>query len=187
MNRSVLAAFTVASLALGAASAANAAAAGPAGAAAPAEAAPAAPPSPSVQFVTQAGQSDVYEQQAGQLAIQRGTNAGVKDLAAMLVVDHGRSQAEMAGAATAAGLNTTSPGLSPAQAAMVLALQNAPAAQFDSLFVTQQVQAHQQALALLNSYATGGDNPGLRAAAQKAIPMVQGHLDRAQALAAQVR
>ncbi|MDB5438381.1 MAG: hypothetical protein JWM33_808 [Caulobacteraceae bacterium] len=150
-------------------------------------AAPPTPAPPALQFVTQAGQGDVYEQIAGQLAIMYGSNAAVKDFGAMLVVDHGKTSADLAAAAAASGLTPTSPGLSPAQSDMLNALRNAPAAQFDGLFLSQQQQAHTQALAMLGGYASGGDNAALRAAAQRAVPIVQGHLDRVQALAAQVR
>jgi putative membrane protein len=44
--------------------------------------------------------------------------------------------------------------------------------------------AHQQAIAMMQNYATGGDVPALRTVAAGAIPVMQRHLAAAQALQA---
>ena len=74
------------------------------------------------------------------------------------------------------------PTLMPMQREMMDALQAAPAAGFDQLYLSQQVPAHEMALALHRNYAAQGDAPALRIAASAAVPIMQQHLDRARSL-----
>ena len=51
-------------------------------------------------------------------------------------------------------------------------------------YARQQVVAHAAAVAVENSFAVAGANPGLRAAAQAALPIVRAHLMAARQLVA---
>jgi putative membrane protein len=53
---------------------------------------------------------------------------------------------------------------------------------FDVAFRDAQVAAHQEALALHQNYANGGDLPALRTVAGAAVPIIQQHLVAAQGL-----
>ena len=53
---------------------------------------------------------------------------------------------------------------------------------FDQAFQQDQIQAHQQGIALMQNYSTGGDVPALRTVAARAIPVMQRHLAMAQSL-----
>ena len=55
---------------------------------------------------------------------------------------------------------------------------------FDHVYLEQQDAAHGEALRLMNGYAEHGDDAALKAAAVKAIPKVQAHLDRVHKLQA---
>jgi putative membrane protein len=59
-------------------------------------------------------------------------------------------------------------------------------ADFDRVYLQQQVPAHEQALALHSAYAAQGDTPQLRVAATGAVPIVRQHLEQARALAARM-
>lgn len=61
-------------------------------------------------------------------------------------------------------------------------LKSASEAQFDQLYRRQQVQAHQQAIQLYQTFASGGDNPELQQFAEATLPALQKHLKMAQAL-----
>lgn len=65
----------------------------------------------------------------------------------------------------------------PAQAEMVAQLKAASGAAGDKAYVTEQKQAHDQALALHQSYAAAGTAPPLRAAAAKIVQVVQTHIN----------
>jgi putative membrane protein len=59
-------------------------------------------------------------------------------------------------------------------------------ANFDRVWLQQQMMAHQQALALQRGYAANGDTPALRQAAAAAVPVIEGHLARVKQLMASV-
>jgi putative membrane protein len=83
-------------------------------------------------------------------------------------------------AARAAGMNPPPPMLLPMQQQMLDQLRRASVENFDRVYLTQQVPAHEMALALHNNYATNGDTPSLRATAATALPLVRQHLDQAR-------
>jgi putative membrane protein len=132
-------------------------------------------------YVEMAAASDLYEIQSSQLALSRAQNADVRAFAQMLMEHHTATSHQVAAAATAAG-TPPSPTLMPVQAEMIAQLQGANGAGFDRIFIRQQVQAHQMALALHSNYASNGDTASLRTVAAAAVPVVRGHLERARAL-----
>jgi putative membrane protein len=133
-------------------------------------------------YVMNAGIGDMYEIQAGQMAQQRSKNADVKALAAMIVKDHTQASNEMKPAAQAAG-ETPPTGLDQRHQGMIDNLKAASDADFDKVYLTQQVAAHEEALTLHKGYADNGDEAGLKAHAAKVVPKIQAHLDRARELA----
>jgi putative membrane protein len=145
---------------------------------------PAAPSS--MDFVRMAAQTDEYERQAGQLAVSRATNAEVRDFGKMMVSDHTATSADLIKAAQEAGLKPPPPPpLHPDQQKMIAALQSG--AKFDATYIDQQVQAHREALALMQVYASNGADAPLRAAAAKTAPIVQHHLMMAEQIKGRLR
>ncbi|HEY0413030.1 MAG TPA: DUF4142 domain-containing protein [Allosphingosinicella sp.] len=135
-------------------------------------------------YVGMAAASDMFEIQSSQLARSRAQRPEVRDFAQMMIDDHSRTTAQLTAAAQAAGMAPPVPALLPMQATMMNQLQAASSADFDRVYLAQQVQAHQMALALHSNYGTNGDTAALRAVANAAVPVVQMHLDRVRALAA---
>ena len=132
-------------------------------------------------YVEMAAASDLFEIQSGRMAAERGQSAAVRAFGSMLVEHHQRTTAQLAAAATASGTMPT-PDLMPMQVQMLAELRAASGAAFDRLFVRQQVQAHEMALALHTNYASNGDTPALRAVASAAAPVVRQHLDQARGM-----
>ena len=66
---------------------------------------------------------------------------------------------------------------------MIDNLKAASDADFDKVFLTQQVAAHEEALTLHRGYADNGDEAGLKGHAGKVVPKIQAHLDKAKQLA----
>ena len=85
-------------------------------------------------------------------------------------------------AAKKAGLNPPPPALDPGATASINELQTASAADFDRIYLAQQVPAHQAALDLHQSYASGGDKAPLKASAKAAVPIVKRHIAEATKL-----
>jgi putative membrane protein len=59
-------------------------------------------------------------------------------------------------------------------------LQGLSGAAFDREYMSHMVKDHEEALKLVQKTAQGAKDPDLRAAAQKAEPIVQDHLDMAK-------
>lgn len=134
-------------------------------------------------FVSQAAASDLYEIEAGQLAAEKATNGDIKAFGQMLATDHRRSSEELKAAAGQLSPAASPPTALPAdKQAKIDALKAANGAQFDRLFLTQQVEAHTATLDLLQAYASGGDAEPLKGFAAKAAPVVQAHLEKARSL-----
>ena len=136
-------------------------------------------------FVENAARSDMYEVQAGQLAQQKAKSADVKAFGKMMATDHTALQNEMKPLVVKAGL-TPPAELDQRRKGFLDNLKAASAADFDKTYIDQQVAAHDEALTLMKGYSENGDNAELKAAAAKAAPKVQAHLDKARALQAQL-
>jgi putative membrane protein len=134
-------------------------------------------------FLAHAGSANQYEIEAAQLALQASANPGVRNLANMNVADHTALGQQVAAAAASAGLTPPPPMLLPPEQAMLDQLRAAGTGMnFDMLYQQQQITAHQQAIQLMQNYAASGDVPALQTVASGAIPVMQRHLQMAQAL-----
>lgn len=134
-------------------------------------------------FVTNAAMSDMYEIQAGKIAQTKGQSAGVKDFGKMMVTEHTAMTNTMKPLVTAAG-QTPPAGLDERRKGLIDNLNAAAPADFDRVYLDQQEAAHNEALNLMKGYGDNGADAGLKAAAAKAAPMVQKHLDQVLALKA---
>lgn len=153
------------------------------GGAAPDSAARDATPTARDAYVQAAALSDQYEIQSSQLARSRAQRPEVRDFAQMMIDHHTQSTEQLWAAARASGMVRTHVWMLPPEGVKMMdALNKAYGADFDRLYMRQQVQAHEAALALHGGYATGGDAAALRAVAAAAVPVVTQHLERARAL-----
>jgi putative membrane protein len=135
-------------------------------------------------YVSNAAMGDMYEIQAGNIAQQKARSADVKALAKMIVTDHTAASNQMKPLVSAAG-ETPPTELDQRRKGMIDNLNAAPAADFDKVYLTQQVAAHEEAVTLHGGYADNGDTAPLKAHAAKVLPKIQAHLERARTLAQQ--
>lgn len=151
---------------------------------APEPAAAAAPPSmPPADYVAAAAVSDLYEIEAARIAQERSQNDEVKALAQMIATDHEKSANDLKAAVSQTGQTLTIPAALPAdRQAQIEALNAATPTDFDAVWLTQQVQAHEQALLLHQRYAQNGDLAALKAFAAATAPVIQRHLDQVRQL-----
>jgi putative membrane protein len=136
-------------------------------------------------FVDNAVQGNMYEVQAGKIAQQKAQSPDVKAFGKQMVTDHTAMTNQMQPAVAKSG-KTPPTDLDQRRKGFIDNLNAAQPADFDKTYIDQQVSAHQETLTMLNGYAQNGDNADLKAAAAKAAPKVQAHLDRAKALQAQL-
>ena len=134
-------------------------------------------------FIQKAAMSDMYEIEAGKIATQKGQTAPVKGFAEMMVDAHGKTTQELKGIVASEKINVDLPEkLDAKRQKLIDDLNAASSADFDKTYAKQQVDGHQEAVDLFNSYAKKGDNAALRAFAQKTLPVIRQHLDAAKKL-----
>ncbi len=125
--------------------------------------------------------SDMYELQAAGIATAKSSTAGIDALAGMIKTDHTASTTKLKSIAPTEAADTPLPtALDERRQGLIDNLNAAAPADFDRVFLTQQVAAHNEALTLLNGFKDHTDTPGLAALATEIIPKVTMHRDRAQ-------
>jgi len=127
-------------------------------------------------YVAMAASSDTYEMESSKLALAHASNPDVRSFAQMMTTDHANTSAAVLAAAKQASVGLPG-GPNAKHTSMLKQLREAGHAKMERLYVDQQVMAHEEALALHQSFAAQGDNPALRAAAASAVPIVQRHLE----------
>jgi putative membrane protein len=139
---------------------------------------------PAQAFTDAAAATDMFEIQSGKLAETMATSASLKSMAKMLVADHTKSSDMLKAAAKKTSPMVALPMTLPADLKAKLdALKAAKGADFDKLYMDQQMDGHKAALEMLKAYSTGGDQASLKQFATSAISVVQGHLDKMMAMA----
>lgn len=133
-------------------------------------------------FVKEVANSDMFEIQSGQLALQK-ADAQAKSFAQHMIADHQKTTSELQGLIKTANLQVTPPTAldSPLQTKLDK-LKKETGRDFTNNYDEMQVSAHQDAVSLFERYAKGGDNAQLKAWAGKTLPTLQQHLQMAQGL-----
>lgn len=141
-------------------------------------------PTPSsAEFVNTAAKSDAFEIAAARLAGKNAASPEVKAFAQQMIAAHTDSTAKIkAAAAKANPAIAPDPALTADQNEDLAELGKLTGAQFDEEYMDGQVDAHEDALALMRSYASGGADAALKAAAGEIAPVVEGHLRMAREL-----
>jgi putative membrane protein len=128
-------------------------------------------------YVPAAAMADMYEIEAGKIALQRSKSPQVKHLAQMIIDDHTAMSNKMKAALPQAAPGVTPPtGLDDRRTGMINNLKAAGDSDFDLAYLHQQLAAHTEAVTLHSEYAKAGDNPALKQLASDAVPMIQKHL-----------
>jgi len=130
-------------------------------------------------FVAAAAVADRFEIQGAKLALVRAGDAKLKEFARMMLTDHKAALQELEAAAKEAGVvMPTEPALDQSHATKIVALEGrTDPADFDRAYRTDQMQAHQQAVTLLETYQRTGAKNSLRVWAAKTLPVVKKHLE----------
>lgn len=141
-------------------------------------------PTPTPQeFVNRAAKSDAFEIAAARLAAKSAQSSEVKAFAEKMITAHTESTAKVkAAAAKASPAITPDPTLTADQQEDLAVLGKLTGAKFDEEYMDGQVDAHEDALALMRVFADGGADAGLKAAAVEIAPVVEGHLTMAREL-----
>jgi putative membrane protein len=129
-------------------------------------------------------QANQGEVEAGRLATDKATAAGVRAFAQRMVRDH--SNLRQKGQQLAKQLNVSPEPPSnfqmpQQQQALMDSLRNTPkGAAFDSTYINRQVTLHEQTVDELKKLQDAADQQQLKDLIDKAIPTIQDHLDQAR-------
>jgi putative membrane protein len=130
-------------------------------------------------FVTKVAISDMFEIQSSKVAARK-ANAEIKSFAQRMIKDHTKTSRELKGMI---GKKAKLPTALDADHQQKLArLQKVAGDEFNSTYVTMQVQAHEEAVKLFEGYSSSGDDAQLKAWATKTLPALKEHLKHAKKL-----
>jgi putative membrane protein len=133
------------------------------------------------EFVQEAASGGMAEVQAAQLAQQRANSPQIKDFASRMITDHTQANTELQQIAQQESI-TLPPQPTGKDAAAAKKLSGLNGAAFDKAYSQDQLSDHQQVVALFRKEASSGQDQALKAFAQKTLPILQQHLQMAQAL-----
>jgi putative membrane protein len=134
-------------------------------------------------YVKKAAMGDLFEIDSSKLALQKSKDAQVRSFAQMMIRDHTASTAKMVSILKKEKADAPSTTLDPDHQAQLDALNAESGASFDTAYVKAQLQGHQDALILHQTYSTSGSDKRLKAFAASTAKVVQMHLDHVQTLA----
>ena len=134
-------------------------------------------------FVQDAALSDMYEVQAGQIAIMRSQSPDIKQFAQQMVDAHTQhlNQLKQLIAKDAPGYKPPMQ-LDQTHQALLDDLQAASDQVFDPRYIAQQIDQHNQAMILMRGYIKAGDNPDFKVLAQQTAPIITMHLQEINAI-----
>ncbi len=126
-------------------------------------------------FAEKFAQSGMAEIALAKVAVMRSKDPKIVAFAKKMITDHTKAGDQLMAIASAQSISLPQT-VTPAQAAMKTALVNAPASEFDSLFRKDNATGHAQALTLLKTEMTSGNDPKLKKYAQMTEPTVEEHI-----------
>jgi putative membrane protein len=129
-------------------------------------------------FATKAAAGGQAEVTLGRLATEKAGSQQVRQFGQQMVTDHSEANQELQ--AIAAQQNLTLPSKpDPASVSTEQRLQASSGAAFDSAYSRDMVQDHQQDIADFQKESSSGQDPALKAFAQKYLPVLRHHLQMA--------
>lgn len=134
-------------------------------------------------FVKLATSSNILEIRSSELARDRAGSDAVKEFATRMIADHTAASAKLAEAAgqPAPDMSADLSGqMEPRHAEQLATLEAATGEGFDQAYIDLQRQAHEEAVALFQSYATNGQEGAVKDFAEATVPTLQDHLTMVQ-------
>jgi putative membrane protein len=124
-------------------------------------------------------QGDMAEVEGGKLAQDKAASADVKKFGARMTEDHGKMLEEKKQMAQAKGVKLPD-GPGKKHEAEMKKLQGLSGTAFDRQYMGAMVKDHEEDLKVVQKTAKDAKDPDLRAAAQKAEPIIKDHLQMAK-------
>jgi putative membrane protein len=126
-------------------------------------------------FASKAAISGMAEVALGKMAASKGTDSKIKDFGKMMVMDHGKANAELMSIAKSKNIMLPA-ALDAEHQAKSDSLSKLTGRDFDKGYVQVMIEGHKKTLALMQTEASNGKDAELKAFAAKTAPIVQMHL-----------
>jgi putative membrane protein len=134
-------------------------------------------------FVNQVAISDMFEIRSSRLALAKQPDKDTKPFAEKMIRDHQKTSNELKSLVGSGKVKAKLPtALDSEHQEMLDGLKVKSGKDFDISYDQIQVKAHQDAVALFDAYAKGGDDPELKRWAAKTLPHLKEHLTMAEKL-----
>lgn len=135
----------------------------------------------SVEFVDEASAAGVAEIETSRMAIGKTSSTDIESYAVEMIKDHTDANRDLKEIAHKQGLQVaTQEEILGKAKKLMLEVQEGES--FDAAYAANQVQAHEQAIALFKQQANDSSSPELKAFAEKYLPKLEMHLDMARKL-----
>jgi putative membrane protein len=133
------------------------------------------------EFAEIAASSNMFEIESSLLALQQPVSDEVQQFAQHMIDDHTAAGEKMKAAAQQDGISPPE-AMVEKQQAQLQELQSAEADAFEQAYVSAQVKAHDEAVALFEAFSQNGEESALRSFAAETLPTLQEHQTEADAL-----
>lgn len=131
------------------------------------------------EFVKQAAQSDLAEQQLGALAVQKGTTGQVRDFGHLMEFDHSKADVEVKNLARNEHFQIPST-VTPEDRKQYDQLSKLSGQKFDDAYAQLMVQEHEKDVRQFRQEAVNGSDPSVKELAANTVPILQEHLRLAE-------
>lgn len=129
------------------------------------------------EFVQKASMGNLFEIETSNLAKERSKNENVKSFAERMVTDHNTVSAELEAAVTSSNMSESlvSKTLDKKHEKILTELKKSSEKNFDKKYISEQIDAHKDAVKLFKEYAKDGSNATLKSFAGKNLPALEEH------------
>ena len=145
---------------------------------------PAAAPLTDANIVALLDEANMADSAAGALASTKATNKAVKDFARLMMSEHHALRKQGQQLATKLNVTPAPPAndpIKPLAQNEKAALESTPkGAEFDRVYIEQEITAHKAVLDLAENAQGQAQNEQLKALIEQAKPVIQKHLDQAE-------
>lgn len=142
-------------------------------------------PTRAPEFVAHAARDGMAEIELGKLATARAASPDVKQFAQRMIDDHGKANTELT--SLASSKNIPVPTDADAEHRLLMdRLGKLSGAEFDHAYMQAMVSDHDHAVAKFRAFSNRGDDPELKAWAEKTLPTLEAHERLAKETAAKV-
>jgi putative membrane protein len=136
-------------------------------------------------FLTTAATAGQFEIEASRIAASKATNQDVKAFAEQMISDHQAAAQKLSAAAIESGRMPPTTGMHDQQKRKLEELRLSSGQDFDKLYVDQQLEAHEEAVALFTDYTKSNTDAGpISRFARETLPTLETHLSHARGLKA---